>query len=311
VISLFSIFTDHVLRCAAERLTLPADLPAQDLELLWDQAIAQVDAVTRADAMAVLAEFVAVQPDSAGVHRFGQALAWVVANDNGGGYGKLHGQPELRAVAARHLLRAFAPLPGIGLPQVATHNVSFTSGANEAIGALFRLLQASGYLRPGDVVGMLEPVYSPYLDIARNKLNLRTVMLKSDAAHDWDPTEADLESFAQQVKRLNRPLKVFCLVNPNNPSSRAFSGQTIDSLARLLKTFNCLVIEDTVYHEFVPAGGFHSLWARLPEQTVLVHSMSKYYRVTGSRLGMVVVTDGGEEYIRQHILHLDRPLTTP
>src|SRR6185295_10740697 len=48
VISLFSVFTDHALRYAAERLTLPSDLSIQELELLWEQVIAQVDATTRA-----------------------------------------------------------------------------------------------------------------------------------------------------------------------------------------------------------------------------------------------------------------------
>ena len=79
------------------------------------------------------------------------------------------------------------------------------------------------------------------------------------------------------------------IVNPGNPSSVALTNESKDNLIKIVKENNpnLIIISDDVYGTFVP--GFRSLMADLPYNTIGVYSFSKYFGVTGYRLGTIAL----------------------
>ena len=303
VAALFENFTADVLALMHRRGCSPAHLPADLIEGCWARALAAARPRARRDAMVVLRELVlSCAPADATLGAATVAALRELASDTAGkGYREVAGRPHIRATVARHLLRSIAAPPSGSLPPLDAESINLTMGANEAIGSLFRLLRRVGYLRRGALVGMAEPLYSPYLELARG-LDLRVVPLPSDPAHGYEPTDADVAHFEGELHRLGKPLKLFCAVHPGNPSASAWSQAGVERVVAMLRRQACPVVEDVVYHEFLPQGRFHSLWAHLPEQTVLLHSMSKFYRASGDRLGIVAITDGANEWLTAAVL---------
>ncbi|MBX5436222.1 MAG: aspartate 4-decarboxylase [Alicyclobacillaceae bacterium] len=169
-----------------------------------------------------------------------------------------------------------------------------TEGATAGICYLFESLQANRLLSQGDRVAIGVPIFSPYLEIPRldrygfDVVEIRAAERDSEGRHTWQYP-------AEEVQKLADPsVKAFFLVNPSNPPSVAMRPETISQIADIVRTANpnLLIISDDVYATF--ANGFESLMARLPRHTIGVYSLSKYFGVTGWRLGVIAIH-------RQHI----------
>ncbi|MGZ6507139.1 MAG: aspartate 4-decarboxylase, partial [Tumebacillaceae bacterium] len=94
----------------------------------------------------------------------------------------------------------------------------------------------------------------------------------------------------EEIEKLNDPaIKAFFCINPSNPPSVALNPETIEMIKDVVKTKNpdLMIISDDVYSTFV--DDFQSLFAELPFNTIGVYSFSKYFGVTGWRLGLVAV----------------------
>jgi len=94
------------------------------------------------------------------------------------------------------------------------------------------------------------------------------------------------------------------MVNPTNPTSVAIDDKTLQKITDLVKheRKDLIVLTDTVYATFVE--GFHSIIKEIPENTICVYSYSKYFGVTGWRLGLIMMHE--KNIINQKIQHLKK-----
>jgi aspartate/methionine/tyrosine aminotransferase len=168
--------------------------------------------------------------------------------------------------------------------------VVVTEGASGAISAIFKMLTEIGYLQPGDLVGSMSPVYSPYNELAE-KHGLCVVSLSCDPNNAYEPTEEDFKAFEENADGL----KLFSLVNPSNPTGRSFSSKCLMRLGEIISRKQAVAIEDVVYRKLVSEGEFVSLQQYIPGRTFLVESVSKYHRSTGLRMGYIVVDPKAEK----------------
>lgn len=171
-----------------------------------------------------------------------------------------------------------------GKPPAGKFNLFATEGATAAMIYVFGSLKSNGVLRPGDKIAIFTPIFSPYLEIpALKEYSLVQVHLAGDEKAGWQlPNE--------EVAKLADPkVKALFLVNPTNPTSTALDKNTVTRVAKVVKEKNpnLVVINDTVYASFVEE--FHTLGEEIPENTIGVYSYSKYFGVTGWRLGVVSV----------------------
>lgn len=105
------------------------------------------------------------------------------------------------------------------------------------------------------------------VDVSKTSFKLTPKVLK-----------ATLEKYGQH-------LKLVVLNYPNNPTGVTYSENEVRELANVLRHYPVAVLSDEVYSELAYSGEHVSIARYLPEQTLLVNSVSKSYAMTGWRIG--------------------------
>jgi aspartate 4-decarboxylase len=187
---------------------------------------------------------------------------------------------HLEQIIERYLVAVTGSEPG---PPGRFH-VFATEGGAAAMAYVFRTLQENDLVAPGDRIAIATPIFTPYLQIpVLEDFGFDVVELQS--AHNA-PYRFD-EAFLDQL--LDPAIKVFFVVNPGNPDSRAIRPERLRELRELVlrRRPDLLIVADTVYATFV--DGFRSILADLPHHVICLHSFSKNFGATGNRLGFVAV----------------------
>ncbi|MDU3337829.1 aspartate 4-decarboxylase [Paraclostridium bifermentans] len=162
-------------------------------------------------------------------------------------------------------------------------------GATAAMCYIFDSLMANELLRKGDKIAIMTPIFTPYLEIPHlPRYNFDVVFVNADEIdesnnHTWQYSKKELG------KLCDKSIKALFIVNPNNPASIALDENSCNNLVDVVTNHhpNLMIISDDVYGTFVP--GFKSLMASLPYNTIGAYSFSKYFGVTGWRLGTLAL----------------------
>jgi len=168
-------------------------------------------------------------------------------------------------------------------------NLFAVEGATAGMCYIFDSLIANNILSIGDKVALMAPIFTPYLEIPHlPRYNFDIVELlaeekTSDGTHTWQYPSS-------QIEKLRDPcIKALFIVNPSNPPSVAMKPETIKLIKNIIKKDNpnLMIISDDVYGTFV--DNFRSLVADMPYNSIGVYSFSKYFGVTGWRLGTIAL----------------------
>jgi len=159
-----------------------------------------------------------------------------------------------------------------------------TEGATAAMIYVFKSLKENHILKPGDHIAIITPIFSPYLEIPLlNDFQLVPVYVEGNEDMGWQVP-------ASEMNKLNdTKIKALFMVNPMNPGSASMRAESVNSLVEIIKTGrnDLIVLTDTVYAPFVDE--FHDILGKMPENTIGVYSYSKYFGVTGWRLGVIML----------------------
>ncbi|WP_097025953.1 aspartate 4-decarboxylase [Clostridium peptidivorans] len=162
-------------------------------------------------------------------------------------------------------------------------------GATAAMCYIFDSLIANKLLSKGDKIALMVPIFAPYLEIPHlSRYDFDVVEINAlDTAEDGTPTWQYPKSELEKLKDTN--IKALFVVNPSNPPSVAIKPESVKELVQIVKEYNqnLMIISDDVYGTFV--DDFRSLVADLPYNCIGVYSFSKYFGVTGWRLGIVAL----------------------
>ncbi|SEM75758.1 MULTISPECIES: bifunctional aspartate transaminase/aspartate 4-decarboxylase [unclassified Candidatus Frackibacter] len=159
-----------------------------------------------------------------------------------------------------------------------------TEGATEAMVYSFKSLRRNHLLKADDRIATVTPIFAPYLEIpSLNDYDLVNIEIKQSEALEWQIPSEELKKLEDER------IKVLYLVNPTNPTSVAISSNTIEKIAKLVRDQrqDLIILTDTVYATFV--DNFYSLIDAIPENTLCIYSYSKYFGVTGWRLGVIML----------------------
>lgn len=162
-------------------------------------------------------------------------------------------------------------------------------GATAGMCYIFDSLIANNILLKGDTIALMTPIFTPYLEIPNlPRYNFKVIYIlasemNKDDIHTWQYPIVEIQ------KLKDTSIKALFVVNPSNPPSVAIKLETVNELKEIVKNNNpnLMIISDDVYGTFV--DNFHSLMADLPYNTIGVYSFSKYFGVTGWRLGTIAV----------------------
>lgn len=191
--------------------------------------------------------------------------------------GKVHysdfaGELELRQAIADHV-RVRNGL------DITPKHVLVTNGLTHAS---FAVMLAS--IDPGDEVILLEPYYPQVI----NKVQLaggKVVLVPLDRENGFSIDAARIEAAVTSRTRM------ICVVNPNNPTGRAYSKAELEGVAAVAIRHDLLVCSDEVYEKIVFDGVQHISIASLPgmaERTITLFAFTKAYAMDGWRLGYLV-----------------------
>lgn len=162
-------------------------------------------------------------------------------------------------------------------------------GATAGMCYIFDTLIANNIFSKGDKIALMTPIFTPYLEIPHlPRYSFEVVQIMAEET-DVNGTRTWQYS-ASEIEKLRDPsVKALFLVNPSNPPSVSMKQETVNQLKDLVANHNpnLMIISDDVYGTFV--DGFRSLMADLPYNTIGVYSYSKYFGVTGWRLGIIAL----------------------
>ncbi len=187
---------------------------------------------------------------------------------------------HLEKVAERYLVTF------TGSPLAPSHRfrVFATEGGAAAMAYVFRTLLENRIVGPGDAVAIATPTFTPYLQIPVLRSYGFTVV-DIGAAHNQSYRFDD----EVLLKLLDPRIKVFFVINPGNPDSRAMRPERLEQLRELVETRrpDLLIVVDTAYSTFVE--GYRGITAVLPRNVIVLHSFSKNFAGTGNRVGFLAV----------------------
>ena len=188
------------------------------------------------------------------------------------GYTESLGFPSLRARIARHYAESY------GLT-ISPERVIVTTGSSSAF-----ILAFLSMFEAGDRVAIANPGYPPYRHIL-TALGSEPVLIETDASTRYALTGERLIAAHRK-----KPLKGVLVASPANPTGTMMTPQALGELIRTAEDAGIKTISDEIYHGLDYAFAAETA-ARLSESTVVINSFSKYFCMTGWRIGWMVVPE--------------------
>jgi aspartate/methionine/tyrosine aminotransferase len=188
------------------------------------------------------------------------------------GYTLALGLPELRARIAQLYRDRY------GLT-ISPERVIVTSGSSAAFVLCFLAL-----FDAGAKVGLSSPGYPCYRHIL-TALGCVPVMLETGAATRWMPTAAQIDSVAA-----GDDLAGLLIASPANPTGTMLEAERLDQIANVCRQRRLWLISDEIYHGLTYALR-EATALQHGDDVVVINSFSKYFSMTGWRVGWMVVPE--------------------
>lgn len=188
------------------------------------------------------------------------------------GYTLALGLPSLRERIARH----YKDWYGLDL---APEQVVVTNGSSAAFVLTFLAL-----FDAGDRVALPSPGYPCYRHIL-TALGQQPVVIEADDTSRWMPTAAQIDEAS-----LRDGLAGVLIASPANPTGTMLEPQRLQEILGVCRKRGLWFISDEIYHGLT-YGMPAETALRHSDGVVVINSFSKYFSMTGWRVGWMVVPE--------------------
>ena len=188
------------------------------------------------------------------------------------GYTQSLGIPSLRRRIARHYAERYGA-------EIDPERVVLTTGSSAGF-----MLAFLAMFEPGDRIAIASPSYPPYRNVL-TALGCEAVPIEVTASTRFALAPAALLAAHDQ-----RPLKGVLVASPANPTGTMMTAAALAALIGVAEGEGIAVISDEIYHGLdyaFPAQTALSVSAN----AVVINSFSKYFCMTGWRIGWMVVPE--------------------
>jgi aspartate/methionine/tyrosine aminotransferase len=182
------------------------------------------------------------------------------------------GIPSLRRRIARHYRETYGC-------EVDAERIVVTTGSSGGF-----ILAFLAMFEPGDRVAVTVPGYPPYRHIL-TALGCEPVLIETTSE-----TRHALTGDALLAAHRKTPLKGVLVGSPANPTGTMMSREALESLMRAAESAGIGFISDEIYHGLDYAFPAVTASALSPDALV-INSFSKYFCMTGWRVGWMVVPE--------------------
>ncbi|MHA1597113.1 MAG: pyridoxal phosphate-dependent aminotransferase [Alphaproteobacteria bacterium] len=198
------------------------------------------------------------------------AAARAALDDDRIGYTDAFGVPPLRERLARHYRDAYGA-------EVAGERIIVTTGSSGAfIVAFLAAFDA------GDRVALASPGYPAYRNIL-GALDIEAVELAVGPETNYQPTPEILDGVDGRLDGL-------IIASPSNPTGTMIAPDDLKSLVDYCHDRGIRLISDEIYHGITYGTRAETALA-FDDEVIVVNSFSKYFSMTGWRLGWMVVPE--------------------
>lgn len=184
------------------------------------------------------------------------------------GYGLAVGDRALRERIAAHYASRFEVV-------VDPDAIMVTTGASAAF-----VLAFLAAFEPGAAIACTVPGYPCYRNIAR-ALGLRPVEVRVDASTGYQLQTRHLELLAEKPAGL-------IVASPANPTGSVIDAETMRELLEYCAAHGIVAIVDEIYQGLVYRTDAEYTALAMDRDAWVINSFSKYYSMTGWRLGWMV-----------------------
>ena len=207
------------------------------------------------------------QPGTAAPKAATDALAQAMDSD-ALGYTVALGLPALRA----RIAQLYQDWYSIDLDPA---RVVVTSGSSAGF-----ILAFTALFDTGDRVGVGAPGYPSYRQILR-ALGMMPVDIETQANHRFQPVAQDIA--AQDLKGL-------LVASPANPTGTMLDHAALEALSGACQTAGAAFISDEIYHG-IEYDKKAVTALEVTDEVIVINSFSKYFSMTGWRVGWMVVPE--------------------
>ncbi len=187
------------------------------------------------------------------------------------GYTNSMGLPVLRERVAQHYQQVY----GVELDP---GRVVVTTGSSGAF-----VLSFLACFDRGDKVGLTVPGYPAYSNIL-SALGIEVTGIEVDGRHRWAPTTKQISAACENG------LSGLLLASPANPTGTMVTPENLAAISRVCAHRKIWLISDEIYHglnyEMPQASALNT-----NADAIIINSFSKYYCMTGWRIGWMIVPE--------------------
>ena len=186
------------------------------------------------------------------------------------GYTDALGIPQLRQRIAQHYHEEYGVTIDAG-------RIVVTTGSSGAF-----LLAFLGAFNAGDRVALASPGYPAYRNILR-AVDIEAVDVLVGPETNFQPTPAILDRVAGRLDGL-------IIASPSNPTGTMISPEGLGDLVDFCATAEIRLVSDEIYHGLTYGKRAETVLS-FTDAAIVVNSFSKYFSMTGWRLGWMVVPE--------------------
>ena len=135
---------------------------------------------------------------------------------------------------------------------------------------------------PGDVVAMTNPGYATYRNLMTAS-GLKPALIELSAEEGWRFNRGHLEAFGQIPDGL-------IIASPSNPTGMVLTRDEMEGVVDWCAENEVRLISDEIYHG-ITFGGPAVSALEFTRDAVVVNSFSKFFSMTGHRVGWMVMPD--------------------
>ncbi len=187
-------------------------------------------------------------------------------------YTEMLGIPTLRSRIARHYRESYDV-------DLDARRIAVTTGSSAGFILAFLAL-----FDPGARVAVALPGYPPYRNIL-SALGCEPVMIETTQDTRWTITPEMLLAAHRK-----KPLQGVLIASPANPTGTMMTASDLQELCAAAESAGIRFISDEIYHGLDYAFPAATA-ARFSSDAVIINSFSKYFCMTGWRIGWMVVPE--------------------
>lgn len=135
---------------------------------------------------------------------------------------------------------------------------------------------------PGDRVAVADPGYPCYRNTLE-ALGIEVVRIEAKAENGFQPTVADLEALA-------RPVHGLVIASPANPTGSMIGADDLAAIVQWCERSGTRLVSDEIYHGITFDRPAETV-LRHTDNAIIVNSFSKFFAMTGWRIGWLVLPD--------------------